>query len=210
MEIGNESLLNFVSERFKGDSSGHDFSHTLRVYRMAMRLCEQEGGDKEMITYASMLHDVDDHKLFSSSDRAAEKYLDSIGMSSDKKAAILKIIDEVSYKGTDSVVPETLEGQIVQDADRLDAIGAIGIARAFAYGGSRSRIMYDPEIKPSLGMNKEETYKHVGTTINHFYEKLLLLEGMMNTKTAKTIAKDRTAFMRAYLDEFYSEWDGLK
>ncbi|MBP5091066.1 MAG: HD domain-containing protein [Bacilli bacterium] len=204
-----ENLLSFVKERFSSDSSGHDYFHTLRVYKVALNLQKKEGGDIDIITYASLLHDVDDHKLFAG-DNAAERYLDSVGVIGEAKRKILTIISEVSYKGVDSVSPRSVEGQIVQDADRLDAIGAIGVARAFAYGGSKNRVMHDPEVAPKLGMNKEETYSHVGTTINHFYEKLLLLEGMMNTKSAKDLAKERTAFMKRYLDEFFAEWDEIR
>ena len=127
------NLFDYVKERFSAGSSGHDHFHAIRVYKMAMHLQEKEGGDINVITYASLLHDVDDPKLFSSSDHAAEKYLDKEGVDEETKSWILSIIREVSYKGTDSVSPKSIEGQIVQDADRLDAIGAIGIARTFAF-----------------------------------------------------------------------------
>lgn len=204
-----DKLLAFVKERFSGDSSGHDYFHTLRVYKMAMNIQKKEGGDEEIIAYASLLHDVDDHKLFPNG-HAAKDYLEGEGFAFPKVERILKIIKDVSYKGSDSVSPDTLEGQIVQDADRLDAIGALGIARAFAYGGSKHRVMHDPDVKPKLFMNEKETFAHEGTSVNHFYEKLLKLKGMMNTKTAKEIAEDRTKYMENYLEEFFAEWDGVR
>ena len=204
-----DKLLSFVKERFSGDSSGHDYFHTIRVYKMALKLQKMEGGDTEIITYASLLHDVDDHKLFDGS-HAAKDYLEKEGLEASKIERILKIIEDVSYKGSDSVSPITIEGKIVQDADRLDALGALGIARAFAYGGSKHRLMHDPDVKPKLDMNGEETYAHEGTSVNHFYEKLLKLKSMMNTDSAKNLAEKRTEFMENYLDEFFAEWDGVK
>ena len=126
------------------------------------------------------------------------------------RKTICDIIDDVSFKGTDSAAPETIEGRCVQDADRLDAIGAIGIARAFAYGGNHDRILYDPEIKPAVNMNTEQYHSHISTTINHFYEKLFLLKDLMNTDTAKKIAGQREAYMKAYISEFLDEWDGIR
>ena len=191
-----DKLLAFVKERFSGDSSGHDYFHTLRVYKMAMNIQKKEGGDEEIIAYASLLHDVDDHKLFPNG-HAAKDYLEGEGFASAKVERILKIIKDVSYKGSDSVSPDTL-------------IGALGIARAFAYGGSKHRVMHDPDVKPKLSMNEKETFAHEGTSVNHFYEKLLKLKGMMNTKTAKEIAEDRTKYMENYLEEFFAEWDGVR
>lgn len=124
------------------------------------------------------------------------------------KLIVLKAVSQISFKGTDTMVPDSLEGKIVQDADRLDAIGAIGIARTFAYGGSKGRIMYDPKKKPMETMNSRQYFASESTTINHFYEKLLKLKDLMNTDTAKKIAEDRHSFMNEYLDRFYKEWNG--
>ena len=211
------SAIDFVSEFFKNDSSGHDFSHTMRVYKLAKHILEIELRTKlinsGVVLLSALLHDVDDYKLSSKTQEKKEnarKFLKKNNVSDEDISKIVTAISEVSFFGKDSVVPSTIEGKIVQDSDRLDAIGAIGIARTFAYGGKHGRPLYDPDIKPNLNMDKE-TYKNSKEpTINHFYEKLLLLENMMNTDTAKKIAKERTAFMQSYLDEFFDEWDGKK
>lgn len=207
-----KAAIDYVKDFFKNDSSGHDYFHTLRVYRLAQTIASQYEVDETIISLAALLHDVDDVKL---SNETSKNKSNAIGFMKlhnvDNKIIeeVISIINEVSFKGTDSVVPKTLEGKIVQDADRLDAIGAIGIARAFAYGGSRNRVMYDPDEAPKLKMKEDEYFNHVSTTINHFYEKLLLLKDMMNTDVAKKMAESRHQFMENYLKEFYSEWDGL-
>ena len=208
-----EKAMDFAREVFRDDSSGHDWYHTLRVYRLATFLAQQEGADVQTVQLAALLHDVDDRKL--SPETYARKsrargFLEDNGVSAERITQILRIIDEVSFRGTDSVRPGTPEGQCVQDADRLDALGAMGIARAFAYGGNHNRVMYDPEIKPALNMSREEYQKHVSTTVNHFYEKLFLLKDMMNTESAKAIAEHREQYMREYIDEFMDEWEGRK
>ena len=129
---------------------------------------------------------------------------------SDLQQKVIHVIRQVSFKGKDTVIPDTLEGKIVQDADRLDAIGAIGIARTFAFGGSRGRRMHEPGEEPNLHLDAAGMKNYQGTTVNHFYEKLLLLKNLMNTDEAKKIAEERDRYMREFLDEFYAEWDGQR
>lgn len=205
--------LSFVKTTFQDDYSGHDYFHTLRVYKMAAEIARQEDADLMVVQLAALLHDVDDIKLspetHANKDRAVG-FLRQHGIPGATIKTICRIIDEVSFKGTDSTVPETIEGKCVQDADRLDAIGAIGIARAFAYGGSHHRMIYDPGIQPVVNMNAEQYQSHSSTTINHFYEKLFQLKGLMNTDTAKRIAEQRERYMRGYLSEFLAEWDAVR
>ena len=206
-----ENALAFAKEIFNGNSDGHDFFHTQRVYKTAIMLAKEENADLEITALAAILHDVDDRKLspetYESKQNAAD-ILTKLKIGSEKQKRIIKIISEVSFKGTDSPTPDSLEGKCVQDADRLDALGAIGIARAFAFGGSRGRQMYNPEIKPVLNADGK-TYAKLenSTSVNHFYEKLFLLKNMMNTETARRIAAERERFMKEYLDEFYKEWN---
>lgn len=202
----------FIKSIFSGDSSGHDYYHTIRVYKLATKIAKQENADVKTVRLAALLHDVDDIKL--SPDTYATKknavdFMMANKVDEEIIKVVCKIIDEVSFAGTDSVVPDTIEGKCVQDADRLDAIGAIGIARTFAYGGSRGRKIYDPEIKPKIKMNKDEYQKNKNSTsINHFYEKLLLLKDMMNTTEGKKLAEHRQVVMQEFLNEFMLEWEG--
>lgn len=202
----------FIKEIFQNDFSGHDFFHSMRVYRTAINIAEAEHADMEVVALAALLHDVDDRKL---SPMTAEKkentarFMRSQNVPESEIRQVCQIIDEVSFKGTDSVRPSTPEGKCVQDADRLDALGAIGIARTFAYGGSHNRAIYDPELPPRTAMNQAQYYSSKSTSLNHFYEKLFLLEGMMNTETGKAIARKRTQYMQQFVDEFLNEWDGL-
>ncbi len=203
----------YVKEKFENEYSGHDWFHTLRVFRTATRIAEAEGADVETVQLAALLHDVDDRKLSpeTHADKAnSRSFLSANNVEESKISEICRIIGEVSFVGTDSVVPTTLEGECVQDADRLDAIGAIGIARAFAYGGNHNRLMYHPDIAPNPNMSKEEYVKSNSTTVNHFYEKLLKLTDMMNTDTAKLIAKERDSYMKDFILEFMDEWEGRK
>lgn len=202
-----DALIADTKKRFASEATGHDFAHTYRVYQTALALAKKEGGDEEIITLAALLHDVDDYKLFANSS-FAKTWMDDHKISPKKQALVVQIIAEISFKGSDSKKATTLEGQIVQDADRLDALGAIGIARAFAYGGAKGRVMYDPKVNPVLGMSEQDYKNAKGTTVNHFYEKLFLLEELMNTAEGKAIAHARTLFMKAYLKEFYAEWKG--
>lgn len=192
--------IEFAKRIFEGDGSGHDFDHTMRVYRMAVRIAEEEGADVESAGLAALLHDVDDRKLspqtYENKDRAVG-FLRENGMDEGKISAIVRIISQISFSAGNGR-PDTLEGMCVQDADRLDAIGAIGIGRAFAFGGSRDRRMHDPDGQDMT------------TTIQHFYDKLLLLKDRMNTQTGRKLAQDRDAYLRSFLEEFYAEWDGLR
>lgn len=210
-----ESVLReaeILAERtFEGDSSGHDMDHTLRVARMAMRLAEEEGADPFRTRLAALLHDVDDRKL---SPETADCLSKAAAFLKEHRIpdaeSILAAIREVSFAGSDSVRPSSIEGCCVQDADRLDAMGAIGIARAFAYGGSRGRKMYDPEILPRLNMDGETYRQHVSTTLNHFYEKLFLLKDRMTTASGRRIAQERDRVLRGFVDEFLDEWKGIR
>ena len=207
-----ENAIGYVKEKFEKEFSGHDYFHALRVYKMATRIAEREGADLEIVQLAALLHDVDDRKISPDTyedQTNAKIFLAREGVSAEASEWICRIIREISFGANDSA-PSTLEGKCVQDADRLDAIGAIGIARAFAYGGSHRRHMYHPDIKPNLNMTKEEYVKSESTTINHFYEKLFKLTALMNTQTAREIAKTREDFMREFVGEFMDEWEGNK
>lgn len=202
-------LKSYVKEIFKNDSSGHDYFHSIRVYKLAMKIAESETCDKGIVMMSALLHDVDDRKLFQTVNFAnTRKILQDCMVLPAEIERVIEVIKSVSFKGIDSVIPQMIEGKIVQDADRLDAMGAIGIARAFAYGGSYGRKLYDPEIPIVNEMDEKKYLKSEGTTINHFYEKLLLLKDMLNTDTARRIAVRRQLVMERFLEEFYAEWDG--
>ena len=207
-----ESAIAYVKKMLSDDCSGHDYHHTMRVYRLAMQIAERENADMLTVQLAALLHDVDDVKLSPETyetKKNAVGFMKNNGVDDKVIDSVCKIIDEVSFAGIDSVEPSTIEGKCVQDADRLDAMGAIGVARTFAYGGSKGRKIYDPDIKPLTNMNKTDyRQNHNSTSINHFYEKLLLLKDMMNTETAKKKAEHRQAVMEDYLEEFMSEWEG--
>ena len=209
-----ENAIKYVKQIFEDDCSGHDYYHTMRVYRLAIQIAEQENADMLIVQLAALLHDVDDVKLSPETHETkknAVRFMKNIGVDDKVIASVCKIIDEVSFAGTNSVVPSTIEGKCVQDADRLDAMGAVGIARAFAYGGSKGRRIHDPDIKPMTNMNKADyNQNHNSTSINHFYEKLLLLKDMMNTESAKKMAMHRQAVMEDFLEEFMAEWEGEK
>lgn len=206
-----EKIKEFVKDLLAKEYSGHDYYHCIRVYNNAMLICKDMDCDKQLVSVASLLHDVDDAKLFDSKDYDnARKILNDLNYEKDFIEKVINIIKDVSFKGKDSVIPSSLEGKIVQDADRLDAIGAIGIARTFAYGGNHNRLIYDPSIKPNLNMDYNQYKNANNPTINHFYEKLLILKDMMNLEKSKQIAIHRHKFMEDYLKEFYDEWDGIK
>ena len=204
--------INFVKEKLEGAEAGHDWFHIERVWKLSKKIAEKEGGNLEVIELSALLHDIADPKFHNGDETLALKisqnFLEEIQVDTELIEQVLFVIKNISFKNR-AEAPENppLELQIVQDADRLDAIGAIGIARTFNFGGFKNNLMYHPEIKPNLGMNKEEYKKSNGTTINHFYEKLLLLKDLMNTETAKKIASERHNFMLQFLDEFYKEWN---
>lgn len=208
-----ENAIEYVKGIFETDYSGHDFFHTFRVYKMATHIAIKEKANLEIVQLAALLHDVDDIKLSPATHKnkdRARHFLMANNVSEVMIDTICQIIDEISYKGSDSVVPQTLEGKCVQDSDRLDAIGAIGIARAFAYGGNHNRVMHNPNISPQMDMNAEEYNNHISTTINHFYEKLFKLKDMMSTDSAKEVAQAREMYMKNYISEFMDEWEGIK
>lgn len=207
------AAMEYVKKIFQDDSSGHDYYHTLRVYRNGMLIAKEEQGDTLLVGLATLLHDVDDIKLFPKQKGEllhCKEFLRQHSVSDAITAKICQAIEELSFKGKDTKTPSTLEGKIVQDADRLDAIGAIGIARTFTFGGHHHRELYNPEVEPRLDMTEEEYRANRSSTIHHFYEKLLLLKDLMNTSTGKRLAESRHEFMLQYLEQFHQEWDGLQ
>ena len=211
---GDRKCYKICKKIFTDDCSGHDDYHTMRVYRLAMQIAEQENADMLIVQLAALLHDVDDVKLSPETHEAKKNavgFMKNNGVDDKVIAFVCKIINEVLFAGIDSVEPSTIDGKCVQDADRLDAMGAIGIARTFVYGGSKGRRIHDPDIKPMTNMNKADyNQNHNSTSINHIYEKLLLLKDMMNTETAKKMAMHRQAVMEDFLEEFMAEWEGEK
>lgn len=215
MELLIENTLAYVKGFFKNDYSGHDYYHTLRVYQMAKRIGEIEKADMKIVLLAALLHDVDDYKLVVNPIEPfhnAITFLKSQSIIEEDISKICHVISQVSFKGTDSVTPDTLEGQIVQDADRLDALGAIAVARTFAYGGAHNRPIYLPDLNRNTSISKEEYLdtSRQTSSIHHFYEKVLTLKDRMNTKTAREIAIQRHAYVENFLDEFLDEWNGLR
>ena len=206
-----EMIKEDIKVLYKNESSGHDYDHSIRVLNNSLLINKKENCDEFIISLASLLHDVDDPKVFKTENyQNARTILGKYNIEMDIINSVIDVISTISFKGDNSNRPNTIEGKVVQDADRLDAIGAIGIARAFTYGGYHQRKMYDPEILPRDKMSIEEYRSSNGTTINHFYEKLLKLENTMNTESAKEIAKVRTEFLNEYLDRFIDEWNGEK
>ena len=208
-----EDLKNTIKSQFEGDSSGHDWFHVERVWRNAKAIAEKENANGFITELGALLHDIADHKFVEdfekeSIDRTAH-LLAKYQLNESTIQQVQHIVLHCSFKGgIGANKMKSLEGKIVQDADKLDAIGAIGIARCFNYGGFKNRQLYNPDIKPNLKMTKEEYKSSTTPTINHFYEKLLLLKDKMNTNTGKRIASDRHAFMELYLKQFYNEWEG--
>jgi uncharacterized protein len=207
-----QKTAEYIKQEFSNDSSGHDWWHIYRVWKNALAINQHEKGDDFIVQLAALLHDLDDWKFNQSEDETplrARRWLDSCSVEPHLADKVCNIIKHISYKGAHVKNKiDSLEGFIVQDADRLDAIGAIGIARAFAYGGYKNRMMYDPESKPEMHKSFEEYKNSKSDTLNHFYEKLLLLKDMMNTQTAKQIAEERHNVMIKFLDDFMKEWEG--
>jgi uncharacterized protein len=203
---------NFVKDELKLAESGHDWWHAIRVKNMALKIAETEGGDKFIIELSSLLHDIADSKFYDGNENIgphkAFEFLHRNNIDSQTKNQVIDIIKNISFRGgVKNTKLNSIEFKIVQDADRLDAIGAIGIARAFSYGGYNKRLFYDPQIPPITNLTTEEYKKSTAPTINHFYEKLLLLKDKMNTETAKQIAQERHHFVEVYLNQFYAEWN---
>ncbi len=205
-----QETANFIRQLFEQDSSGHDWWHIYRVWQLSIRIAKLENADLFRVEMAALLHDLDDWKLNGDPKQEAKAvtWMKKLGLTIEETDSIWSIITEVSFKGAGvDTTPTTAEAMIVQDADRLDAIGAIGIARTFAFGGNRNRMIYDPEVEPRLHQSFSEYKQTTAPTINHFYEKLLLLKDRMNTPTAKEIASKRHHFMENYLEQFYREWN---
>ena len=204
----------FVENKLSGDSSGHDWWHIFRVWTLAKKIAVEEKAQLETVELGALLHDIADWKFHGGDDSIgptmAQEFLSNNDVDPQVIESVVDIVSTISYKGAGVATPmKTLEGKIVQDADRLDAIGALGIARTFAYGGYKNRLIYHPDEKPVLHQSYTDYKKNEGHTINHFYEKLLLLRERMNTKTGKQIADGRHQFMQKFLEQFYREWDGI-
>lgn len=216
----NDAIINatmaYVKETLQGAEGGHDWFHIERVYKNALLIAEDENVNELVVALSALLHDIADAKFHDGNEtigpRMAKEFLKSISIDTKFIDHVVKIIENISFKSSLEKKTNkfnTIELQVVQDADRLDAIGAMGIARAFNYGGFKNRVLYNPEIPPKLNMTKEEYKKSKGPTINHFHEKLLLLKDRMNTKTGKRLASKRHQFMLDYLKQFEMEWQGL-
>ena len=206
----------FVKEKFSEDKTGHDWWHIYRVLKLAQRIADDEpAANPEVVELAALLHDIADWKFhdgdITAGPRAAREWLERQQAAPEVVDAVAYVVEHISYRGgTNKHVMQTLEGKIVQDADRLDALGAIGLARVFIFGGSRGRPLYDPEHAPETHMSFDSYRSTIdqNTCINHFYEKLLKLKDGMHTKTAKQLAEHRHKILEDYLDEFYKEWEG--
>ncbi len=209
------ATVDFVKKELVGAEGGHDWFHTYRVWKMACRIAEYEECNKLVVELAALLHDIADAKFNLGDEEAgprkAADFLKASDLSDEVIDHVENIIRHISFKGGNHQQGfRSPEMDVVQDSDRLDAIGAIGIARTFNYGGFKNRKIYDPDIKPDLNMTKEAYKNSTAPTINHFYEKLLLLRGRMNTKTGRAMAEHRHQFMEEFLNEFYEEWEGVK
>lgn len=205
----------FVKEKLNDAEGGHDWFHIERVYKNAILIAKETECDLTVVQLGALLHDIADSKFHNGDEtigpKTARAFLEAQNVSEGIIAHVVNIIENISYKGGNFERKfSSVELDVVQDADRLDAIGAIGVARAFNYGGFKNRALYNPEIAPVTNMTKEEYKKNSAPTINHFYEKLLLLKDKMNTEKGKEIAAERHRFMETFLAQFYAEWEGLK
>jgi uncharacterized protein len=208
-----ENTILFVKNKLANAEGGHDWFHIERVYKNALLIAEGEECNLTVVKLGALLHDIADSKFHNGDEtigpKVARTFLESQNVSEDIILHVIAIIENISFKGGNFEKKfNSKELEIVQDADRLDAIGAIGIARTFNYGGFKNRPLYNPNIQPNLNMSKEEYKNSEAPTLNHFYEKLLLLKDKMNTETGKKIAQKRHDFMITFLSQFYSEWDG--
>ena len=214
MSIIDKTIL-FVKDKLQNAEGGHDWFHIERVYKNAISIAETETCDLTVVKLGALLHDIADSKFHDGDEeigpQKARNYLESQKVSEEIIEHVIQIIENISFKGGNFEKQFTSkELEIVQDADRLDALGAIGIARTFNYGGFKNRSIYNPNIPPKLNMSKEEYKKSDAPTLNHFYEKLLLLKDKMNTETGKKLAQERHRFMELFLSQFYAEWEGEK
>jgi len=214
MSIIDKTIL-FVKDKLQNAEGGHDWFHIERVYKNAISIAETETCDLTVVKLGALLHDITDSKFHDGDEeigpQKARNYLESQKVSEEIIKHVIQIIENISFKGGNFEKQFTSkELEIVQDADRLDALGAIGIARTFNYGGFKNRSIYNPTIAPKLNMSKEEYKKSDAPTLNHFYEKLLLLKDKMNTETGKKLAQERHRFMELFLGQFYAEWEGEK
>lgn len=200
-----------VRGRLHSEGTGHDWYHIERVWKTASTIAKEEQANSYIVELAALLHDLIDDKLVSSKQQAVQEveyWLEGAGVSARDSEKIMDIIQSISFKGGNGRELTGLEAQIVQDADRLDAIGAIGIARCFAYAGSKGDLLFDPELSVRENMSEEEYRNGPSSAIHHFYEKLLKLKDLMHTQTARKIAEERHAFMEEYLVQFFQEWEG--
>lgn len=210
-----EKTKSFVKATLANAEGGHDWFHTLRVYNNAILISKDEKVDEFIVALGALLHDIADSKFEDGDEtvgpKIAREFLFKHNVDSLVIEHVINIIENISFKGGNEAQQfKSGELDVIQDADRLDAIGAVGIARCFNYGGFKNRALYNPEIEPNLNMSKEEYKKSTSPTINHFYEKLLLLKDRMNTKTGKQLAENRHQFMEGYLNQFYAEWNGKR
>jgi uncharacterized protein len=207
--------ITFVKEKLNDAEGGHDWFHIERVYKNALLIANDENCDLTVVKLGALLHDIADSKFHNGDEsvgpKVAREFLESLNVDEEIIVHVVNIIGNISYKGGNLEKKfSSVELDIVQDADRLDAIGAVGIARAFNYGGFKNRALYDPKIAPNTSMTKDEYKSNNAPTLNHFYEKLLLLKDKMNTQAGKQIAQERHQYMEGFLSQFYAEWDGEK